>query len=67
MRYRILDGETEINVIEADAEFVTAFCNNAGYTFEEAPLPEVPEPEPEPTLEDRVSSIESAIERGLAL
>ena len=26
-----------------------------------------PEPEPEPTLEDRVSSIESAIERGLSL
>ena len=30
------------------------------------PEPE-PEPEPEPTLEDSVSSIETAIERGLAL
>ena len=28
---------------------------------------EIPEPEPEPTLEDRVTSLETAIERGLAL
>ena len=46
--------------IEVDGQTVIAMT--AGIV----PEPE-PEPEPEPTLEDMVSSIETAIERGLTL
>lgn len=56
MRYNILLNGEVINTIVADQSFVTAYCAENGYTYEEAPLPE---PEPAPTLDDRVSDLEA--------
>lgn len=59
MRYKILDGGAEINVIEAELNFVVSYCQSAGYTFEEAPLPDAPASTPEPTTEERLAALES--------
>ena len=53
-RYNVYDGNELVNSIEANFLFVSAYCQSAGYTFEEAPLPEPVEPEP--TQLDRVES-----------
>lgn len=53
-RYNVYDGNELVNSIEADFLFVSAYCQSAGYTFEEAPLPEPVEPEP--TQLDRVEA-----------
>lgn len=64
MDYRILkDGEL-INTIVASEEFVSAYCAENGYTYEPVAKPE---PEPEQTIDERVTNIENAIERGLSL
>lgn len=48
MRYKIFENGEEINIIVADEAFVTDYCEQNGYTYQEAPLPDpVPEPEPE--------------------
>lgn len=60
MRYKIFNGETEINVIDASAEFVETYCQSMRYTFEEVPLPEEPAPAPAPTPEERITALESA-------
>ena len=60
MRYEIYNDGTLINTIAASIEFVDAYCNQNGYTYEEAPLPEQPEPEPPaPTLDERVTALET--------
>ena len=59
MRYKILKGGVQINVIESTPEFCAEYCAANGYTYQEAPLPETPAPEPEPTLDDRVSTLEA--------
>ena len=66
MRYKIFNGETEINVIDASAEFVETYCQSMGYTFEEAPLPECPAPAPAPTPEERITALESATGKAIA-
>ena len=53
-RYNVYDGNELVNSIEANFLFVSAYCQSAGYTFEEAPLPEPVEPEP--TQLDRVEA-----------
>lgn len=67
MRYAIYDQGEVINYIEADEAFCADYCAERGYTYGEEPLPEVPAPEPEPTLEERVTSLETAIAEGLNL
>ena len=62
MRYKILKGGVQINVIESTPEFCAEYCAANGYTYQEAPLPETPPPEPEPpapTLDERVTSLET--------
>lgn len=64
MRYRILSNGQEVNTIEADALFVSAYCQSNGYAYEEAPLPELepqPAPEPQPTTEERLDTLEAAL------
>ena len=58
MRYKIFDNGEQINTIEADFLFVAAYCQSAGYTFEEDPLPEPSDPEP-PTTDERVEKLEN--------
>ena len=64
MNYIIYENGTEINRIVASEDFVTAYCAENGYTYEA--IEPAPEPEPESTLEERVTNIENAIERGLS-
>lgn len=59
MRYKIFDNGEQINTIEADFLFVAAYCQSAGYTFEEAPLPDAPASTPEPTTDERLEKLES--------
>lgn len=61
MRYKILKGGVQINVIESTPEFCAEYCAANGYTYQEAPLPETPppEPEPEPTIDQRVFTLET--------
>ena len=59
MRYKIFDNGEQINTIEADFLFVAAYCQSAGYTFEEDPLPDVPSSAAEPTTEERLAALES--------
>lgn len=57
MRYAIFENGEEINVIEADEAFVTDYCEQNGYTYQEAPLPEpVPEPEEESSVWDELDA-----------
>lgn len=52
MTYKLLkDGEV-VNTIVGSADFVTAYCEAMGYTFEEVPEEPTPEIEPEPTTEE---------------
>lgn len=47
MRYKILKEGEEINTIVSDEAFVTTFCEQNGYTFEEVVVePETVEVEP---------------------
>ena len=59
MRYKIFDNGEQINTIEADFLFVAAYCQIAGYTFEEDSLPDAPSSTPEPTTEERLAALES--------
>lgn len=59
MRYKIFENSQEINTIEADFLFVAAYCQSAGYTFEEDPLPDAPASTPEPTTDERVEKLEN--------
>lgn len=59
MRYKIFDNGEQINTIEADFLFVAAYCQSAGYTFEEDPLPDVQFPISEPTTAERLAALES--------
>ena len=53
MRYKIFDGETQINTIVADEAFVKRYCASNGYTYELDELPiQAPTPEPEADLTD---------------
>lgn len=58
MRYKILSNGQEINTIEADFLFVSAYCQSAGYTFEEALLP-TPTSESTPTDAERITALEA--------
>lgn len=58
MRYKILDKGQEINTIAADFLFVSAYCQSAGYTFEEDPLPSITS-EPVRTDSERIASLET--------
>lgn len=58
MKYKIFDRGQEINTIEADFLFVSAYCQNTGYTFQEAPLPSINE-KPDPTDSERIASLEA--------
>lgn len=61
MRYKIFENGEEINTIVADEEFVAAYCEENGFSYQAEPLP-VPEPEPELTTEQRVTELEEALE-----
>ena len=52
-----LDGNT-VTALAVDQEALDAY---------KAEHPDTPEPDPEPTVEERMTAIEAAIERGLAL
>ena len=58
MKYEIYDGETLINTIVADDDFITEYCEKNGFTYKKIPEPE-PAPDPAPTTEDRVAALES--------
>lgn len=63
MNYKIFDDSDLVNIIVADEEFVTAYCSEMGYTFEE--VPEAPEP---PALEEELVSwavLAKAIQEGV--
>ena len=55
--YGKLSYGNTVNSIVASEEFVTAYCEEYGYTYELLPEPEpVPEPDPEPTQLDRIEA-----------
>ena len=52
MRYKILNGEEVVNIIEASPQFCEAYCKENNYNFRECPFSNTriePMPEPEPT------------------
>lgn len=60
MRYKVFNSDhVEINIIEADISFISAYCQVFGYSFEEAPLPECPECQPELTADERILKLEN--------
>ncbi len=60
MRYKIFNNDhTEINAIEADFSFISAYCLDLGYTFKESPPPERPEDSSELTADERLSKLEN--------
>lgn len=69
MRYNIYQGGIKINTIVSDAAFVSDYCAENGYTYEEAPfhqdLEPTPEPVPEPpetiTLEEMAEAVRGGI------
>lgn len=64
MTYKLLkDGEV-VNTIVGSADFVTAYCEAMGYTFEEVPEEPAAPAEPEPTFEEAFTN---AIEKGLTV
>ena len=65
MDYYIYENGQLINTIVADEAFVSAYCAENGYTYEA--VEPTPEPEQEPTIDERVTALESAIEKGLSL
>ena len=62
MRYAIYQGGAQINTIVASEEFVTAYCERNGYTYEKAPLPA---PEPEEPEGDVWAEMAEAITEGV--
>lgn len=46
MTYEIYSGDTLVNTIVADAEFVESYCEANGYTYSERAETHAPEPEP---------------------
>lgn len=67
MNYKIFDDSDLVNIIVADEEFVTAYCSEMGYTFEEVPEPPAPPPEPPAPEEEPVSwaVLAKAIQEGV--
>ena len=60
MRYKVFNSDhVEINIIEADISFISAYCQDLGYSFEEAPLPEYPESQSELTTNERILKLEN--------
>lgn len=55
MTYKILNGTTLVNTIEASEAFCKAYCAAMGYTFEACVEVPQPEPEPQPTVEDLIT------------
>ena len=53
------DGNT-VNTIVASEEFAKSYCEKHGYTYEQEPDPVEPEADPEPTLDERVQTLEDA-------
>lgn len=56
MRYNIYQGGIKINTIVSDAAFVSDYCAENGYTYEEAPFHQDLEPTPEPTVWDELAA-----------
>ena len=50
MDYMLFQSDEYITSIVAKEDFVKAYCQEKGYTYKR--VPNVPEPEPEPTAED---------------
>lgn len=48
--YEIYSGDTLVNTIVADADFVSAYCEANGYTYSERA--ENPAPVPDPTTDE---------------
>ncbi|GEM_PF-4743432 len=67
MVYKIYQDGEYINIIESDEVFVKQYCAENGYTYEFEERAEPESPIPPPTLQERVASLENAIERGLSL
>ena len=59
MRYRVLDKDKEINVIEAEPDFAAQYAASTGYTLEV--LPEPPAPEPPPPEPDLMTDLETLV------
>lgn len=57
MRYLIYENGRQINAIEADEAFVSAYCQENGFTFEESPLPESEPVDAEPSEADDTASM----------
>lgn len=55
MKWKLFEGETLVNTIEAQEDFCVAYCKEMGYTYELIPEPG-PEPE-EPTAEEDLMSM----------
>ena len=68
MNYLILKGETIVNRIVADENFIKNYCEENGYTYTEVIREPSVETDPEPTTEERVTALEeqyAAIEDAL--
>lgn len=62
MLYKILKEGEQINTIVADEAFVTAYCEENGYTFEELEETEPVAPEPAaPTVEEQLAELQSQV------
>ena len=58
MRYKIFENDVEINTIVSSPSFVSAYCQEHGYTFELVTVSE-PEPDPAPNPEERIAALEA--------
>ena len=60
MFYEIYKDGVLINTIVGDEKFISAYCEKNGYTYvvKERPTPETSD---EPTLDERVSDLETAL------
>lgn len=51
MTYEIYSGDTLVNTIVADGDFVSSYCEANGYTYAERVETPAPEPTPHPPTE----------------
>ena len=60
MNYKIFENSDLVNIIVADEDFVTAYCEKMGYTFEAVPkAPEEDKIDTTPSTEARVAALEA--------
>lgn len=57
MTYKLIKNGDVINTIVGSYAFITAYCDNMGYTFEEVPEEPKPDIKKEPTTEEILNAL----------